>query len=226
MPHENEKKLAAQASMQFVQDGQIVGLGSGTTAAYAIRLLGERVQSGLKIRAVPTSIRTRDLAKELRIPIATLDECPEIDLAIDGADEIDPQLRLIKGGGGAFLREKIVAAASRRFVVIADFSKQVDALGHFPVPVEIVPFAQTVVTRRMRAMGAAVTLRQYSFGNAFVSDEGHQILDCHFERFPDPEALARELDSMPGVVEHGLFLGMADVALIGKGDTVVELKRS
>ena len=226
MPHDQEKQAAARASLNFVRDGDIVGLGSGSTAEYAIRFLGERVQAGLKIRGIPTSQRSKELAESLGIPLATLEEFPDIDVAIDGADEIDPELQLIKGGGGALLREKIVASASKRMVVIADSSKRVQILGKFPLPVEVISMAEPLLSKKITALGASVKLRQYAYGNPFETDEGHHILDCHFGEIPDPRVLARQLDSLTGVVEHGLFVDLATVALIGKGDEVGEFRRN
>lgn len=223
---DQEKKAAARASLAFVRDGDIVGLGSGSTAEYAVRLLGERVQAGLKIRGIPTSQRTTELAQSVGIPLTTLEEFQEIDVTIDGADEIDPELQLIKGGGGALLREKIVASACKRMVVIADSSKRVQILGEFPLPVEVIAFAEPLLSKKIAALGASVKLRQYAYGNPFVTDEGHHILDCHFGEIPDPRALAHQLNAMPGVVEHGLFVDMATIALIGKGDDVVEFRRN
>jgi ribose 5-phosphate isomerase A len=224
MANDQEKEAAARASLRFVCDGDVVGLGTGSTAAYAIQLLGERVKAGLKIRGIATSVRSQELAASLGIPLTTFDECQQLDVAIDGADEIDPQLCLIKGGGGALLREKVVASAARQFVVIADSSKQVTLLGKFPLPVEIIPFAQALVGGEIAALGAVVKLRKSPDGKPYLTDEGHHILDCNFGRIPDPPALARSLSDMPGVVEHGLFIGMATVALIGKGDKVLEVR--
>jgi ribose 5-phosphate isomerase A len=225
MANDAEKEAAARASLRFVHDGDIVGLGTGSTAAHFVRLLGERVRAGLKIRGIPTGVETKDLAASLGIPLTTLEEFQQIDVTIDGADEVDPRLRLIKGGGGALLREKIVASASRKYVIIADSSKQVRKLGKFPLPVEVIPFAQALLAREIAALGASVSLRTNSSGEPFITDEGHHILDCSFGQISNPKSLAGELEGMPGVVEHGLFIGMADVVLIGKGKDVVELRR-
>jgi ribose 5-phosphate isomerase A len=225
MANELEKQAAARAALAFVRDGDVVGLGTGTTAAYFIRFLAERVRAGLKVRCIPSSDHSRDLAAGLGIPLTDFGECPRIDVTVDGADEISPALELIKGHGGALLREKIVASASRKVVIIADSGKQVEMLGRFPLPVEVVPFAQALMTRRIGALGAKVVLRKGEGGRPFVTDEGHHILDCAFGRITDPAALASTLEHMPGVQEHGLFLGMADVVLIGKGKEVIELRR-
>jgi ribose 5-phosphate isomerase A len=219
---DHEKQTAARAAAALVESGSIVGLGSGSTATYAIRFLGERVREGLKIVGIPTSQKTKQLAEQLGIPLATLDQHPQIDIDIDGADEIDPHLNLIKGGGGALLREKIIASASRRFIVVGDSSKQVAHLGKFPLPVEVIPFAQSLIAKRISALGAQVSLRGGS--NPFVTDEGHHILDCTFGEILDPAGLAVKLHAIPGVVEHGLFIGMAEVALIGKDGGVTQLR--
>jgi ribose 5-phosphate isomerase A len=226
MLRDQEKNLAAEASLHFVKDGQIVGLGSGSTAARAIRALGVRVRTGLKIRGIPTSLRSRDLAIELGIPLTTLEEVQAIDVTIDGADEFDPHLNLLKGGGGALLREKIVASASKQMVVVADSSKQVSVLGAFPLPVEVIGFAQSLIAKEIAALGATATLRRDPQGNVYVTDEGHHILDCRFGSIPDPPMLARRLSDMPGIVEHGLFLGMASVVVMAKGTEVLELRRA
>ncbi len=219
-----EKAAAARASLRFVRDGMTLGLGTGSTAAHAVRFLGEQVRAGLKVRGIPTSVHTQELAASLGIPLTTLDECQQIDVDIDGADEFDAQLHLIKGGGGALLREKIIASASRQVVIIADSSKQVAVLGKFPLPVEVIPFAQPLVAKRITALGATVKLRQETKGNPFITDEGHHILDCSFGQIPDPPALARKLSDMPGVVEHGLFVDLATVVLCAKGENVTEFR--
>jgi ribose 5-phosphate isomerase A len=221
-----EKEAAARTSLHFVRDGNIVGLGTGSTAAYAVRFLGERVQAGLRIRGIPTSAQTKDLATSVGIPLTTLDEFQQIDVTIDGADEFDPQLHLIKGGGGALLREKIIASASRQVVIIADSSKQVAMLGKFPLPVEVILFAQPLLAKKIAALGATVRLRPDVKGNPFVSDEGHHILDCSFGHIPDPLTLARTLSDMPGIVEHGLFINLATVVLMAKGEKVTEFRRN
>jgi len=213
---DQEKQAAAREAVKLVEPGSIVGLGSGSTATYAIRFVAERVRQGLEITAIPTSLKTQQLAEQLGIPLTTLEEHPQIDIDIDGADEIDPHLNLIKGGGGALLREKIIASASKRFVVVAESTKLVPCLGKFPLPVEVIPFAQPILKIRIEALGAKVSLRQYAYGNPYVTDEGHHILDCTFGRIEDPPALARKLREIPGVVEHGLFIGMAELALVGK----------
>jgi ribose 5-phosphate isomerase A len=225
MANEQEKEAAARASLKFVEDGQVVGLGTGSTAAYFIKLLAEQVKNGLRIRGIPTSVRSRELALSLGIPLTTLDECQEIAVTVDGADEVDPQLRLIKGGGGAMLREKIVASATKQLVIVADSSKQVPVLGKAPVPVEVIPFAQALVTRRIRALGADVRLRSAADGKPFVTDENNHILDCRFGLIRDADSLARQLNDMPGLVEHGLFVGMASLALFARGSEIVELRR-
>ena len=224
MANDQEKEAAGRASVQFVREGNIVGLGTGSTAAYAVRELGERVRSGLKIRGIPTSVQTMKLARSLGISLTTFDEVQQIDVTIDGADEFDPQLNLIKGGGGALLREKIIASASKMVVIIADSSKQVATLGKFPLPVEVIPFAEALIANRISALGATVKLRQRD-GKTFITDEGHHILDCHFGQIPDPPVLARKLSDMPGIVEHGLFIGLASVVLLAKGNKVQELRK-
>ena len=219
-----EKEAAGRAAAELVRDGDIVGLGTGSTAYFAVVALGERVKAGLKIIGIPTSIQTADLARTLGIPLTTLDEHPEIDITIDGADEVDPKLNLIKGGGGALLREKVVASVTKKMVVVADSGKVVAALGKFPLPVEVISFARTVVEKRIVALGAMPKLRTKPDGSPYLTDNGNQILDCSFGKIVDPPTLARELNGTPGVVEHGLFIGLAGLALVGRGDRVEELR--
>jgi len=225
MANDQEKEAAARASLRFVRDGQVVGLGTGSTAAYFIQLLGEAVKNGLRVRGIPTSVRSREQAASLGIPLTTLDECQEIDVTVDGADEVDAELRLIKGGGGALLREKIVASATKQLVIVADATKRVPVLGRFPLPVEVIKFAQAVVMKKIEALGAKVALRLATDGKAYLTDENNHILDCRFGEIPDADGLARELSDMPGVVEHGLFIGMAGVVLVATGSKIVELRR-
>src|SRR5436309_210831 len=226
-----QKRAAAARALEFVRPGMRLGLGSGSTAKHFVELLAERVRSGLDVIGVPTSESTRSDAERLGVPLTSLDETPELDLTVDGADEIAHDLSLIKGGGGALLREKIVAAASARMVVIADESKWVSVLGRFPLPVEVVPFG-LAATRR--AIEAAITaagcagpalLRRTKDGHAFVTDGGHWILDAALERISDPKSLAAGLDGIAGVIEHGLFIGLADAAIIAGSSGVRVLER-
>lgn len=217
-----DPKLAvARRACDLVEDGMRLGLGTGSTAALFVTALGERVAAGLDIVGVPTSEATRRQADALGIPLATLEEEPELDLTIDGADEIDPALNLIKGAGGALLREKIVASASRRMVVIADGSKEVRTLGRCPLPVEVVPFGLETTRRRIAALlhemglSGEPRLRRRTDGSAFETDGGHLILDAVLGTIPDASALALALSGLVGVVEHGLFIGLASAALIG-----------
>jgi ribose 5-phosphate isomerase A len=213
------KRAAAARAAGLVRSGMRLGLGTGSTARHFVDIVGAMVREGLDIVAVPTSEATARQAVALGIRLTTLDETPALDLAVDGADEIDPALRLIKGGGGAHLREKIVANAAARFVVIADETKLVDTLGRFPLPIEVVPFGlgatRRAVAAAIRGAGAegALALRETA-GAAFVTDSGNVILDARLGRIADPEALARRLDGVPGVVEHGLFIGMAEAAIV------------
>jgi len=224
MANESEKELAGRAAAKLVRDGDIVGLGTGSTAYFAVVALGERVRAGLKIAGIPTSVRTEELARQLGIPLTTLDEHPEIDITIDGADEVDPHLNLIKGGGGAMLREKIIASASKRMVVVADSTKIVPWLGKFPLPVEIIPFARATLEKQIAALGATTKLRMKLDGTPYVTDEGNQILDCSFGKISDPAKLARALNDLPGLVEHGLFIGLAKLAIVGRGTAVEEIR--
>lgn len=219
------KRRAAEVALRHVEGGMRLGLGTGSTAEEFVKLLGARVADGLDVVGVPTSERTAALSRSLGIRLSTLDETPELDLTVDGADEIGPRLALVKGGGGALLREKIVAAASRRMIVIADASKVVATLGAFPLPIEVVPFGLEATRRAIVARSAAlgldgpVALRR-SGDSPYLTDGGHLILDASFRRIPDPEALARALAEIPGVVEHGLFIGLASLAVVARADGI------
>ena len=217
------KELAAQKSLDFVEDGMVVGLGTGSTATRFVKLLGERVKRGLRIRGIASSKTTKKLAESFSIPIVDFQQCPEIDVAIDGADEIAPGLALIKGGGGALLHEKIVASASKRFIVIADSSKVVSRLGQVPLPVEVIAAAAPVVSRKLVDKGIRPTIRRLKTGSEFITDEGNIILDCACGEIQDADALAAFIRSIVGVVEHGLFLHMAERALVSDGSLVTVL---
>jgi ribose 5-phosphate isomerase A len=226
-----QKRAAAARAVEFVRPGMRLGLGTGSTARPFVELLAERVRAGLDVIAVPTSEATRSDAERLGVPLTSLDQTPELDLTVDGADEIGPDLSLIKGGGGALLREKIVASASARMIVIADETKWVAALGRFPLPVEVVPFGLAATRRAIEAAAAAagcagpVQLRRGSDGHAFVTDGGHWILDAAFERISDPKSLADRLDGIAGVVEHGLFIALAQTAVIAGANGVRVVER-
>ncbi|MBW6419953.1 ribose-5-phosphate isomerase RpiA [Rhizobium sp. XQZ8] len=213
------KVKAAEAALAHVEDGMRLGIGTGSTAEEFVRLLAEKVHGGIRVEGVPTSERTARLCVELGIPLKSLEELPELDLTIDGADELDANLTLIKGGGGALLREKIVAAASGQMIVIADETKLVDTLGRFPLPIEVNPFGlaatRIAIERAAEKLGLSGDLKLRMSGNDnFMTDGGHYILDASFGRIPDAEALSGELNSIPGVVEHGLFIHMASFAII------------
>lgn len=225
------KQQAAERALTLVQDGMTLGLGSGSTAARFVDLVGRRVKEGMKLRCVPTSEATRVQAEGLGITLVSLDDQPFLDLTVDGADELDDELRLIKGGGGALLREKIVATASGRMVVIADESKRVATLGKFPLPVEVVRFGLAATRNMMEVLASDagcvgdIKLRLKADGLPLVTDGGNFILDCAFGRIEEPEALDEALKLIPGVVENGLFLGIADAAIIAGPGGVVVLER-
>ena len=214
------KRQAAATALEHVRDGMQLGLGTGSTAKHFVDLLGEKVAAGMKVIGVPTSETTRIQAEQCKIPLTTLDQIDRLDLTVDGADEIDGALNLIKGGGGALLREKIVAAASDRMIVIADETKWVDVLGRFPLPIEVIPFG-LAATQRMMAKAFAesgvsgqMVVRKGKDGHVFVTDGGHWIIDAHLERIADAPRLAGLLNPIPGVVEHGLFIGLATTAVL------------
>ena len=228
------KRQAAARALDHVRDGMKLGLGTGSTAKHFVDLLGEKVAAGLNVVGVPTSEATRAQAQACKIPLTTLDEIDHLDLTVDGADEVDGALNLIKGGGGALLREKIVAAASDRMIVIADESKWVEALGRFPLPVEVIPFGlaatQAAISRAFAETGVSgqMVLRKGKDGHVFVTDGGHWIIDAHLGRINDAPRLAGLLSLIPGVVEHGLFIGLATTVVLAgaQGIRVVERRKA
>lgn len=230
MSMDDLKRQAAARAVEQVRDGMKLGLGTGSTAKHFVELLGERVQAGLKVIGVPTSEATRADAERCGVPLTTLEEVDRLDLTVDGADEIDPNLELIKGGGGALLREKIVAAASDRMIVIADESKWVQTLGRFPLPIEVIPFGLGATRRAIEAVFAEngvsgeMDIRKAKDGHAFVTDGGHWIIDARLGRILDSPRLAASLNSIPGVVEHGLFIGLAGTVVLAgpQGIRVIE----
>lgn len=221
------KLEAARRAVELVQSGMTVGLGSGSTATLWIKLLGEKVRDhGLKIRAIASSPDSEALGRSYGIQFVTFEECPQLDLTVDGADEIAPGLALIKGGGGKLLREKIVASASDRFVIVADESKIVEVLGSFPLPVEVIPIAVPLVRPALHDLGfLAAEIRRNHDGSSYITDQGNLLLDCSGMRINDPESIAAELDRIVGVVEHGLFLGMANLAIIAAKTEIIERTR-
>jgi ribose 5-phosphate isomerase A len=224
MTQDEAKALVATRAVEFVEDGMAVGLGTGTTSVMFIKALGEKVKAGLKIRCVASSDASHNLAASLGIDVTTFAELPELDLYIDGADEIGPGLALIKGGGGALLREKIVASAAKTFIVVADSTKLVDALGKFPLPIEVIKMALPLVAQKLTALGLSPTQRLNKDGSPYFTDEQNYILTCASTRITDPVATAAAIRSIVGVVEHGLFLHMASLALIAGDGGVTELK--
>ncbi len=222
MTQDEAKALVGERAAALVEDGMAVGLGTGTTSVMFIKALGARVQGGLSVRCVASSDASDKLARSLGIDMRTLAELPELDLYIDGADEIAAGLALIKGGGGALLREKIVASAAKSFIVVADATKLVAHLGKFPLPVEVIQMALPLVERKLDALGLRPTLRLHKDGSLYLTDEGNVILDCACEPITDPARTAADIRAVVGVVEHGLFLGMASLALIAGEDGVAE----
>ncbi len=218
------KLAAAQYALRFVEPGMVVGLGSGSTATLFIQLLGEQVKQGLKIQGIASSEDSEKLGRSLGIPITDFTQHRTIDVAIDGADEVGPGMALIKGGGGKLLREKIVASACKRFIIVADDTKLVQQLGRFPLPVEVIRMAVPLVTERLSELGFTPTVRQAKVGSGpYITDEGNILLDCASSGIVDPEETAAEIRNIVGVVEHGLFLGMAERALIAGADGVRDL---
>ncbi len=224
----NPKQLAAEAALPLLSSGMVVGLGTGSTADYFLKALGDAIAQGrLKnIRGVPTSVQSDRRARELGIPLTTLAECPRPDLTVDGADEIDPHLNLIKGLGGALLREKIVAQASAKLIIIADSSKTVPTLGSkCPLPVEVAPFCYETHATFLKTLGADPVLRRHADGNPYVTDNGNFIFDCRFSAITDPAGLQKKLKDRAGVVEAGLFLGLATIAFVADENGVKTLKK-
>ncbi|MDZ4834529.1 MAG: ribose-5-phosphate isomerase RpiA [Candidatus Melainabacteria bacterium] len=224
MSSDSEKHAAAEAALAYVEDGMVVGLGSGSTSLIFVKLLGERVKSGLKITGVPTSEETGRLAEELGIPLVSLQDGVQPDVDIDGSDEVDVNLSLIKGGGGKLLREKIVAFASKKVVIIVDSKKLVDKLGAFKLPVEVVPFSIAVVENAIKDIEGKPVLRKEKDGSIYITDENNWILDCDFGLIDDPKTLDEKLSSIPGIVEHGLFINLADIVLVGENRTVRKIE--
>lgn len=225
MTQDEAKLLSARRAVEFISNGMNVGLGTGTTATMFIRELGKAVQGGLRIQAIATSDASAALAQQLGIPLTNFVDTPVLDVNVDGADEVAPGLALIKGGGGAHLREKIVASAARQFIVVADESKVVEHLGRFPLPVEVIQLALPLVTRRLAEFGLNPVLRPARQGTGpWITDEGNVLLDCHCGVLHDPEKVAAEIRGIVGVVEHGLFLGMATLALVAGEHGVREMR--
>ncbi len=232
MTVDEQKQAAAHRALDFVNDGMVVGLGTGSTADHFVKALGKHVSSGLSVHGVATSLATESLARECNIPLVSIDDVERIDVTVDGADEVDRDLRLIKGGGGALLREKIVAHGSARMVVIVDEGKLVPQLGAFPLPVEIVQFAALRMVRQLAEIceGATgkvveVSLRKSAAGELFITDGGHYIADCACAAIPQPGQLAAQIERVPGVVEHGLFLKLATDVIVGHDNSTELLSR-
>ncbi len=209
------KRLAAEKACEYIEDGMILGLGTGSTVEYALRKIGKMINEGTKIKGIPTSIRTKKIANEQKIPLTSLEENPEIDLTIDGADEVDSELRLIKGGGGALTREKIIAYHSKRLVIVIDETKVVKILGiDFSLPVEVIKFGWNLTKEKLKEFNCDVELRKI-MDNPYITDNSNYILDCEFDRINDPEKLEIDINNIPGVVENGLFIGLADEVIVG-----------
>jgi ribose 5-phosphate isomerase A len=221
----NEKKEVGEKAVEYVKDGMVVGLGTGSTVYYFVSKLGQLVQQGLSIKGIPTSEQTEKLAIELNIPLVSFREIEEIDVAVDGADEVDQDLNLIKGGGGALLREKIIAKAAKTFIVVADSHKNVDTLGTFPLPIEVVPFGFEMTMKYIRELGGNPTLRQRR-GSPYVTDNGNYIIDSNFHEISQPDILEKNLNLLPSVVDNGLFVGMADAVITIVDNKLVTKARS
>ena len=226
MEKEELKKLAGEKAVENIEEGMILGLGTGSTVEYTIRKLGKLCREGLKIKGIPTSLHTKRIASEEKIPLTTLEENPEIDITIDGADEVDSNLNLIKGGGGALAREKIIAYNSKRVIIVIDDSKIVKALGiDFPLPVEVLKFGWTATKKALETFDCNVELRKVMGDEPFITDNSNYILDCEFERIEDPAQIEMDINSIPGVVENGLFIGLVDEVIVGGKQGISTLDR-
>lgn len=213
---EELKKLAGEKAVDHIDDGMVLGLGTGSTVEYTLKKLGKLCREGLKIKGIPTSLHTKRIAQEEKIPLTTLEENPVIDVTIDGADEVDSELNLIKGGGGALTREKIIAYNSKKVIIVIDDSKIVKALGiDFPLPVEVVKFGWTSTKKSLEEFGCNIELRKVMGDEPFITDNSNYILDCEFERIENPEQTEMKINSIPGVVENGLFIGLVDEVIVG-----------
>jgi len=222
---EKEKRNAAFKAIEYVEEGMVLGLGTGTTVYYFLKALGKEIkESHFKIKCVPSSVETEKIAREFGIPLTTLQEERVLDLTVDGADEVDKAFNLIKGGGGALLREKLLASNSKKEIIIVDSSKLVEKLGGFPLPVEVVQFGVELTKRKLEGLGAKVEHRRKE-GELFVTDNGNYILDCQFAAIEEPKKLETIINLIPGVVENGLFVGLVDMVLVGEGDEVKVLKK-
>ena len=222
----NAKKLVAESAVEFIQDGMIVGLGTGSTAYWAIKKLGEKINEGINIKAIATSKESESLARELKIPIVTFSDIDQIDITIDGADEVDSDLNLIKGGGGALLREKIVAMASKILIIVVDESKIVSQLGEFPLPVEVTPFGVEITRNKIEKLGCKTEIRMQDKKTIYKTDNGNYILDCKFGIIENPEKTNQYINMIPGVIDNGLFINVATKVLVGyKNGNIDTIKR-
>jgi ribose 5-phosphate isomerase A len=226
LEREDLKKQAGEKAVEYIDDGMIVGLGTGSTVEYTIRKLGKLVRDGLKIKGIPTSVHTQRVAKKEKIPLTTLEENPAIDLTIDGADEVDPDLNLIKGGGGALVREKIIAFNSKKVIIVIDDSKIVKALGiDFPLPVEVVKFGWTSTKKTLEKIGCNVELRRVMENEPYITDNSNYILDCEFDRIAEPAQLEIDINNIPGVVENGLFICLVNQVIVGGKQGILTLDK-
>jgi len=223
---EELKKLAGEKAVDYIEDGMVVGLGTGSTVEYSLKKIGKLVRSGLKIKGIPTSVHTKRIAIKEQIPLTSLDVNPIIDLTIDGADEVDSDLNLIKGGGGALAREKIIAFNSTKVIIVIDDSKIVKALGiDFPLPVEVMKFGWTSTQKTLEELGCNVELRKIMGNEPYITDNSNYILDCEFERIEEPEQLEININNIPGVVENGLFIGLVDEVIVGGKQGILTLEK-